>query len=141
MNLKTTGKSPDKNSSVLTSSPAAPAQKGKKEKGQKPRRKSMFNKPNKTKRKSGSTPFPPQAQNATVHQWFFTLMCMNIPLVGWFYLMYLAFNRKNTSRRTFARAYLLYKLLFLILSAAILGALIYAGLQVADQVLAYMEML
>ena len=34
-----------------------------------------------------------------------------------------------------------YKLLFLLLAAAILGALVYIGMEIADQLLAYMEML
>ena len=80
-------------------------------------------------------------QKASVHHWFFTFMWINIPVIGWFYLFYLAFNRKNTSRRNFARAYLLYKLLSVLLSAALLAALVYVGIQVADKVLAYMEML
>lgn len=79
--------------------------------------------------------------DAPVHSWFFTFMCMNIPIVGWFYLFYLAFNKKKTLRRNFARAYLYYKLLFLIISAVILGILIYIGMELLDQLLAYMEML
>lgn len=74
-------------------------------------------------------------------RWFFTFMCMNIPVVGWIYLLYLAFSKKVTDRRSFARAYLFYKLIFLIISAVILGILIYIGMGVLDQLLAYMEML
>ena len=66
---------------------------------------------------------------------------MNIPIAGWFYLFSLAFNKKNTQRQNFARAYLFYKLIFLAISAVILGILIYVGLDLLDQVLAYMEML
>lgn len=78
---------------------------------------------------------------APVHTWFFTFMCMNIPIIGWFYLLYLAFNKKKTERRNFARAYLFYKLIFLLISAVILGIFIYIGLGLLDQLLAYMEML
>lgn len=78
---------------------------------------------------------------APVHTWFFTFMCINIPIVGWFYLFYLAFNKKKTERRNFARAYLFYKLIFLLVSAVILGILIYIGLGLLDQLLAYMDML
>ncbi len=76
-----------------------------------------------------------------VHHWFFTFMCMNIPIIGWIYLFYLAFNKKYCDRRNFARAYLFYKLVFLILSVLILGILVYIGLDLLDQLLAYMEML
>lgn len=79
--------------------------------------------------------------DAPVHSWFFTFMCMNIPVIGWFYLLYLAFNKKKALRRNFARAYLYYKLLFLLISAVILGILIYIGMGLLDQLLAYMEML
>lgn len=75
------------------------------------------------------------------YYWFFTFMCMNIPIAGWIYLLYLAFNKKKTDRRYFARAYLFYKLLFLLVAAVILGILLYFGLQVMDQLLDYMEML
>lgn len=78
---------------------------------------------------------------APVHSWFFTFMCMNIPIIGWFYLLYLAFNKKKTERRNFARAYLFYKLIFLLISAVILGIFIYIGLGLLEQLLAYMEML
>lgn len=125
----------------LVSSPAGTGKKGQKEKNQKAGRRRLFGLPGKKKRSSTPSVLLPQAPDATTHQWFFTLMCMNIPIVGWFYLMYLAFNKKHTGRRSFARAYLLYKLLFLVLAAAILGALVYVGLEIADQLLAYMEML
>ena len=94
--------------------------------------------PRDQKKKKGRTtrnPLLGQPGEASVHSWFFTLMCMNVPIAGWIYLFYLAFNRKNTGRRNFARAYLLYKLLFFLLSAALLAALVYAGMQVADKVL------
>lgn len=80
-------------------------------------------------------------RDTSVHSWFFTFMCMNIPIVGWIYLLYLGFNKKQTDRRSFARAYLFYRLLFLLISAVILGVIVYLGLQVLDQILAYMEML
>lgn len=76
-----------------------------------------------------------------IHRWFFTFMCMNIPIAGWIYLFYLAFNKRVTDRRDFARAYLFYKLIFLIISAVILGILIYIGIGFLDRLLAYMEML
>ncbi len=83
----------------------------------------------------------PSGVPATVGEWFFTFMCMNIPIAGWFYLLYLAFNKKKTELKNFARAFLFYKLVFLAISAVILGILIYIGLDYLDQLLAYMEML
>jgi hypothetical protein len=76
-----------------------------------------------------------------VSDWFFTFMCMNIPVIGWIYLMYLAFNRRHTDRRNFARAYLFYKLVFLTVALIIILILGAAALNLLDQLLAYMQML
>lgn len=83
---------------------------------------------------------PPLA-SASVSSWFITFMCMNLPFVGWIYLLRLAFRKDKTERQNFARAYLFYKLVFLGVSALILGILIWIGLDILDQLLAYMEML
>lgn len=74
-------------------------------------------------------------------KWFFTFMCMNIPIAGWIYLLTKAFGKKETQLRDFSRAYLLYKLVFLVIALILLGIIIYVGLDIADKVLAYMEML
>ncbi|MDO4324998.1 MAG: hypothetical protein Q4E24_03000 [bacterium] len=76
-----------------------------------------------------------------VHTWFFTFMCATIPVVGWIYLIYLAFSKKQDLRKEYARAFLLYKLAFLVVSLILLGILIYIGAGILDQVLAYVEML
>ena len=83
----------------------------------------------------------PSENDTPVHRWFFTFMCMNIPIIGWIYLLFLAFSKKYPERKSFARAYLFYKLIFLSVSVLILGVLIYIGLDLLDQLLAYMEML
>ena len=64
---------------------------------------------------------PPLA-SASVSSWFITFMCMNLPFVGWIYLLRLAFRKDKTERQNFARAYLFYKLVFLGVSALILPA-------------------
>lgn len=81
------------------------------------------------------------AASVPVRHWFVTLMCMNIPIIGWIYLIVLACSPSKGPRRDFAKAYLLYKLVFLILALAILSVAVYYGLEVLDKVLAYMEML
>lgn len=94
--------------------------------------------------RDGFPPEPPRAvlrEQASIHAWFFTFMCMNIPIAGWVYLFYLAFNKQDTGRKYFAKAYLFYKLVFLAVSLVILGILVYIGLELLDQLLAYMEML
>jgi len=74
-------------------------------------------------------------------RWFLTFMCMNIPIAGWVYLLCLAFGKKENQLRDFAKAYLVYKLVFLAVALIILGILVYIGLDLADKLLAYMEML
>lgn len=76
-----------------------------------------------------------------VHSWFVTFMCMNIPVIGWIYLLILALSPSMGPRRDFAKAYLLYKLVFLLLSLAIIAVALHYGLLFLDKLLAYMEML
>ena len=76
-----------------------------------------------------------------VHRWFVTLMCMNIPVIGWLYLIILALSPSKGPRREFAKAYLLYKLLFLTITLIILARAFHYGMELLDKVLAYMEML
>ena len=77
----------------------------------------------------------------SVRSWFFTFMCMNMPIVGWFYLFHKARHEEDPARKEFARAYLFYKLVFFIAGAVVLLILIWIGLGLLDQLLAYMEML
>ncbi len=77
----------------------------------------------------------------SVRSWFFTFMCMNMPVIGWFYLFHKARHEEDPARKEFARAYLFYKLVFLIAGAVVLLILIWIGLGLLDQLLAYMEML
>ena len=77
----------------------------------------------------------------SVRSWFFTFMCMNMPIVGWFYLSHKARYEEDPARKEFARAYLFYKLVFFIAGAVVLLILIWIGLGLLDQLLAYMEML
>lgn len=77
----------------------------------------------------------------SVRSWFFTFMCMNMPIVGWFYLFHKARYEEDPARKEFARAYLFYKLVFFIAGAVVLLILIWIGPGLLDQLLAYMEML
>ena len=73
----------------------------------------------------------------SVRSWFFTFM----PIVGWYYLFHKARYEEDPARKEFARAYLFYKLVFFIAGAVVLLILIWIGLGLLDQLLAYMEML
>lgn len=80
----------------------------------------------------------------TVRDWFFTFMCMNIPIIGWIYLARLAsgkYEKYGSERRNFAQAYLFYKMVFLVMAIAILTVGIVIGIEVLEWVLEYMEML
>ena len=58
-----------------------------------------------------------------------------------FYLFHKAQYEEDPARKEFARAYLFYKLVFFIAGAVVLLILIWIGLGLLDQLLAYMEML
>ncbi len=78
---------------------------------------------------------------ANISSWFVTFMAMRIPIVGWIYLLYLSFSKKTVNRRNFARAYLLCKLIFLLLGVIILFLIISAAMNILEDLLEYMAML
>lgn len=80
-------------------------------------------------------------QHADRKEWFYTFMCMNIPIIGWIYLFRLAHRKDGGDRKEFAQAYLFYKLIFLAISLVILLILLFVGIRAADRLFAYMEML
>ena len=96
---------------------------------------------NKTSSISSEDSCNKESSTIPVRRWFVTFMCMNIPIIGWIYLIVLAFSRSKGARRDFAKAYLLYKLVFLLISAAILAVAIHYGLELLDLLLSYMDML
>ena len=88
-----------------------------------------------------NTEIPYDSRPIEISEWFHTFMCMNMPIVGWFYLFHKARYEEDPARKEFARAYLFYKLVFFIAGAVVLLILIWIGLGLLDQLLAYMEML
>ncbi len=76
-----------------------------------------------------------------ISTWFLTFMCMNIPVIGWIYLFYLAFSKKKRDRRNFARAYLFYKLVFLVAGLVILAVVAVTAMNLLEELLDYMQML
>ena len=77
----------------------------------------------------------------SVRSWFFTFMCMNIPIYGWFYLKKLAHQRSHNKMQDFARAYLYYKMVFLAISLVIVILLLIIGIFSINRLFAYMELL
>ena len=93
------------------------------------------------KKRHTSRSFGERWWTPSVRSWFYTFMCMNMPIIGWFYLVHKARYEEDPAQKEFARAYLFYKLVFLIAGAIVLLILICIGLGLLDQLLAYMEML
>ncbi|MDO4327931.1 MAG: hypothetical protein Q4C66_01160 [Lachnospiraceae bacterium] len=87
-----------------------------------------------------STEEPGYIRRSPARSWFNTFMIMNIPIIGWLYLLILAFGKKD-QRKDFAKAYLIYKLVFLLVALAIIALLLHVGMDAADQLLQYMDML
>lgn len=80
-------------------------------------------------------------RRSPIRSWFNTFMIMNIPIIGWFYLLILALRKDMDQRKDFARAYLVYKTIFFFVALGILIVLMYTGMEVADRLLRYMNML
>lgn len=79
-------------------------------------------------------------RRSSILSWFNTFMLMNIPLIGWIYLIILSLRKKD-QRKDFARAYLVYKLVFLLVALAIIAICLYAGMEAVDRLLQYINML
>lgn len=79
-------------------------------------------------------------RRSSILSWFNTFMIMNIPFIGWIYLLILSLRKKD-QRKDFARAYLVYKLVFLLVALAIIAMCLYAGMEAADMLLEYINML
>ena len=73
-----------------------------------------------------------------VSQWFHLLCCMNIPIIGFIYMLVLSLRKKTPpQKRAFAIAYVLYRILVLILAGTILFVLYKVGLSFVEQILNY----
>ena len=73
-----------------------------------------------------------------IGQWFQMICFIKIPVFGFLYILVLAFRRKTPQRkRTFAIAYLLYRILVLLLALTILYILYKVGLGFVDEILRY----
>ena len=80
-------------------------------------------------------------QYGRIGRWFQTICFIHVPVVGYFYMIVLAV-RKNTppAKKDFAKAYLLYRILVLILAFAILFVLYQIGLDLVDGLLKYAKL-
>lgn len=72
--------------------------------------------------------------------WFQTFCWMHIPVVGFWYMVVVACRRTTPKeKKAFARAYLLYRLLVLILACTLLYIFYRMGLSFVEQILSYIE--
>lgn len=71
-------------------------------------------------------------------QWFQTFCWMHIPVFGFFYMLILSLREKTPEeKKAFARAYVLYRVLVMILACTLLYVLYKVGLNFVDQMLSY----
>ena len=74
----------------------------------------------------------------SIGKWFQTICFINVPVVGFFYLLVLAVRRKTPAdRKDFARAYLLYRVLVFVLAVTVLFVLYKIGVGFLDGILQY----
>lgn len=79
-------------------------------------------------------------QWGAVGQWFQTFCWMHIPIFGFWYMVVLAIRKKTPEeKRTFARGYVLYRILVFILALTIIYVFYRMGLSFIEQILAYVD--
>lgn len=72
--------------------------------------------------------------------WFQTICYMNIPIIGFIYLLVLAISKKTPEeRKDFARGYLIYKVLVWILAIVLIYCLYKLGLEFVDGMLSFIK--
>jgi cation transport ATPase len=80
------------------------------------------------------------ADGVSVSQWFLSVCWMKIPVIGFIYLLVMAFYPKtHPAKKNFARGYLVYRVLVLLLAVTILYVLYKIGLNFVDQLLSLVE--
>ena len=76
-----------------------------------------------------------------IGQWFQTFCWMHIPIFGFWYMVVLAVRKRTPEeKKTFARAYVLYRVLVMLLAITILYVFYRMGLSFVEQILAYIDM-
>ena len=75
----------------------------------------------------------------TMSNWFTTFMFMNVPIFGLLYLLFLAIFSKQALKKDFARAYLLYQLIFYGIAIVIVGLIAYLGIEMLDNAIKFMQ--
>lgn len=78
--------------------------------------------------------------NLSVSQWFLSICWLKIPIIGIFYALILALNpRTPREKRNFARGYILYRVLVLLLAVTVLYVVYHLGLGFVEELLSYVK--
>ncbi len=76
----------------------------------------------------------------SVSRWFLSLCWMQIPVIGFVYVLVMAFSKKTPpAKKSFAMAYILYRVLVLLLTITIIYVLFRIGVDFADELLRYVQ--
>lgn len=80
------------------------------------------------------------AEGVSVSEWFLSICWIKIPVIGFIYVLTLALSKKtHQAKRNFARGYLIYRCLVVILSVTVLYVLYQVGLSFVDQLLSFVK--
>ncbi len=81
-----------------------------------------------------------QPAGVTASQWFLSICWLKIPVFGILYALVLAFvPGTDRTKKNFARGYLLYQILVLILAVTVAYVIYTLGLDLVDQVLSFVS--
>lgn len=75
----------------------------------------------------------------TMSNWFTTFMFMNVPVFGLLYLIFIALFSKQPLKKDFARAYLVYQLIFIGIAVVVVAIACYFGIEMLDNALKFMQ--
>ena len=91
--------------------------------------------------KVNSVKIPVSNKPLSIGSWYITFMCMSVPIIGWIYLLFIAFTDKDPGRKQFARAWILYKLTILVACITLIAVSVHMLIPYMEQLLNYMEAL
>ena len=80
------------------------------------------------------------AEGVSVSEWLLSICWIKRPVIGFVYVLILALSKKiHPAKKNFARGYLVYRCLVLILSLTIMYVLYQVGLSFIDDMLAFVK--
>lgn len=83
---------------------------------------------------------PGDPEQMSISDWLFTICWIRIPFFGFLYACVVALRRgNNRTKKNYAAAYIIYRLLVLVLTVAVLYVFYKVGLDFVDQMLSYVK--